>query len=400
MTPDPKAEAFLHGLAVLSALGEGRAETLANLRAGRAPGMRWRAGYAAQGAPAMLGGWDGPLPDPASLPLAERSRNNLLGLKALPQLQAELDAARRDFAPGRLGVVLGSSTSGVAEAEAAFKARPAGAPLPESFHYSQQELGSPAACLARSLGFQGPALVISTACSSSAKALATARRLLRLGVCDAVLAGGVDTLCGFTVQGFQALGALSLQPTLPFSAHRQGINIGEAAAFFVVRREPSALRLAGFGESSDAYNVSAPHPEGRGAATALRGALADADLGAAQVDYLNLHGTGTLQNDAMESLAVKAVFPEGVPCGSTKPLSGHCLGAAGAVEAAIAAALLLDADSQGRLPAHVWDSAPDPALPALDLIGPGRALGRPLRRILSSSFGFGGSNAALLLERL
>lgn len=393
-------DVFLHGLAVLSALGSGHAETLANLRAGRAPGMRYREDYATQGALAMLGGYDGPLPDPGSLPLPQRSRNNLLALQAVTQLGAELEAARRDFGSAHIGVVVGTSTSGVAEAEFAFKARLAGGAFPAGFHYSQQELGSPAYCLAQQLGLGGPALVISTACSSSAKAMATARRLLRLGACDAVLVGGVDTLCAFTVQGFQALGALSLEPTLPFSAQRKGINIGEAAAFFILRRDPSALRLAGFGESSDAHNISAPHPEGRGAIAALRAALVDADLEPTAIDYLNLHGTGTLQNDAMESLAVSAAFSQGVPCSSTKPLTGHCLGAAGAVEAAISAALLLDGDAQGPLPAQLSDTVRDPALPALDLVGPRRSLGRPLRRILSSSFGFGGSNAALILEKL
>jgi 3-oxoacyl-[acyl-carrier-protein] synthase-1 len=227
--------------------------------------------------------------------------------------------------------------------------------------------------------------------------LATARRWLRLGACDAVLAGGVDSLCRFTVQGFAALGAVSLEPCRPFGEGRSGINIGEAAAFTLVTLEEGPIRLAGCGESSDAYNVSAPLPQGEGAEAAMRLALADAGCEPAAVGYLNLHGTATAQNDAMEAAATLRVFPEGIACSSTKPLTGHTLGAAGALEAAICWHLLSGA-AERSLPPN-WTRGPvDPALAGLRLVRPGQAA-PGLKRALSNSFGFGGSNLSLLLER-
>jgi 3-oxoacyl-[acyl-carrier-protein] synthase-1 len=251
--------------------------------------------------------------------------------------------------------------------------------------------------VAWALGLRGPAFVVSTACSSSGKALASARRLLRLGACDAVLCGGVDSLCRFTVRGFGALGAVSDQRCRPFSAARKGINIGEAAAFTLLSREPSDVRLAGCGESSDGYNVSAPLPQGEGAEAAMRAALADAGCTAGDVGYLNLHGTATPQNDAMEAAAVLRVFPDGLACSSTKPLTGHTLGAAGALEAALCWHLLRGASRRG-LPPN-WNGGDlDPAAAGLGLVQPGQP-GVELERALSNSFGFGGSNVAVLLER-
>jgi 3-oxoacyl-[acyl-carrier-protein] synthase-1 len=245
--------------------------------------------------------------------------------------------------------------------------------------------------------------VHSSACSSSGKALASAARLIRMGLCDAVVTGGVDTLCEFTVAGFAALESVSTAVCNPMSIHRNGINIGEGAALFLMTAEAPAIgagvALLGWGESSDGHHMSAPDPTGRGARLAIEQALDRAGIDAAQVDYINLHGTATKQNDAMESGVIAALFGLAVPVSSTKPFTGHTLGAAAAVEAALCWLVMQDDNAEGRLPPHLWDGAADPALPALNLVAQGGALGRPARHVLSTSFAFGGSNAALLLGR-
>jgi 3-oxoacyl-[acyl-carrier-protein] synthase-1 len=238
--------------------------------------------------------------------------------------------------------------------------------------------------------------VISTACSSSAKALASAGRLLDAGIADAVIAGGADSLCEFTIAGFRALESVSAARCNPLSANRRGINIGEATALFLVSREPGPVRLMGWGESSDAHHMSAPDPSGRGAAEVVRQALHRAGLQAADIDYVNLHGTATVQNDAMEAKVIAELFGPGVPVSSTKPLTGHTLGAAGALEAGIGWLTLAD-EACGRLPPHWWDEQADPALPILRVVKPGESAARRPRHVLSNSFAFGGSNAALLL---
>jgi 3-oxoacyl-[acyl-carrier-protein] synthase-1 len=260
-------------------------------------------------------------------------------------------------------------------------------------------MGSPAALLAHELGVSGPAYVHSSACSSSAKAMASAARLIRMGVCDAVLTGGVDSLCAFTVAGFGALASVSAARCNPLSANRDGINIGEGAALFLMSAEPAAVALCGWGESSDGHHISAPDPAGGGARIAIAQALARAGIEPGQVDYINLHGTATVQNDAMESRVIHDMFGPRVASSSTKPFTGHALGAAAAIEAALCWLAMQDDNAEGRLPPHLWDGVPDPALPALNLVEPGARLGRPLRWALSNSFAFGGSNATLILGR-
>jgi 3-oxoacyl-[acyl-carrier-protein] synthase-1 len=271
--------------------------------------------------------------------------------------------------------------------------------LPDDFHYGQQEMGSPAALLARELAIGGPAYVHSSACSSSAKALASAARLIRMGLCDAVVTGGVDTLCAFTVAGFSALESVSAAVCNPLSAARNGINLGEGAALFLMSREPAAVALCGWGESSDGHHMSAPDPAGGGARLAMHEALRRAGIAPADVDYINLHGTATIQNDAMESRAVADMFGPDVAVSSTKPFTGHTLGAAGAVEAAFCWLAMQHDNPAGKLPPHLWDGDQDPALPALNVVRPGARLGRPLRWALSNSFAFGGSNATLVFGR-
>jgi 3-oxoacyl-[acyl-carrier-protein] synthase-1 len=292
-------------------------------------------------------------------------------------------------------VVLGTSTAGIAEGEAAMAALVREGRFPQGFQYRQQELGRGAQFLARFLRLTGPAYVVSTACTSSVKAIAAACRLIRAGVCDAVLTGGADTLCGLTVNGFAALESTALDLCNPLSRNRRGINLGEGVALMLVSREPATVEILGCGESSDAHHISAPDPSGRGAEAAMRAALAEAGLTPEAVDYLNLHATATPKNDHMEAHAVHRVFPRGVACSGTKPLTGHTLGAAGATEVAFC---WLALQGDGRLPPHVWDGEADPELPALLQTAPGARFRRIGGRVcMSNSFAFGGSNASLIL---
>ena len=345
-----------------------------------------------------LGCVDTPLPSVDALPHAHRSRNNALLLAALAPLREPVRAAVDRFGPARVAVVLGVSTAGLDEGVAAIRQVRGGLGWPANYVYALQEMGNAAQCVARELGTVGPTYAISTACSSGAKALATGARLLRSGHVDAVVAGGADALSAFTIAGFSALDAVSAERCNPLSVNRRGINIGEGAALFLMGREEGPVRWSGWGESADAHHMSAPEPSGRGAAEAMQRALARAGLAAADIDYVNLHGTATEQNDAMESLAVERVLGLAVPVSSTKPLTGHALAAAGAIEAVFAWHALVD-NPAGRLPVHWWDGEADPALPALRVVVPGFALGRPVRHVLSNSFAFGGSNASLLFSQ-
>lgn len=340
-----------------------------------------------------------PLPSLDDLPLRERSRNNQLALAALAQIRSSVNAAIERYGAERIGIVIGTSTSGIGESERALRVYQAVGKLPAQFHYGQQEWGSLAAVLSGVLGSAGPAYVHSCACASSAKALASAARLLAMNLCDAVIAGGVDSLCAFTVAGFAALESISPSRCNPLSRNRDGINIGEGAALFLMSREPAAVALRGWGESSDGYHMSAPDPAGQGAHLALTKALARAAVAPRQIDYINLHGTATPQNDAMEARVIDSLFGGAVAVSSTKPLTGHTLGAAGAIEAGLCWLAMQDDNRSGKLPPHLWDGDADPELPKLNVAEPGWSLGRPLGWAVSNSFAFGGANAVLVLAR-
>jgi 3-oxoacyl-[acyl-carrier-protein] synthase-1 len=388
---------YLPALGIINALGSGADEVARRLFAGDTSGMVLEDGWL-PGAPARVGRARGDLPEIPEKFADYACRNNRLLLAALAQIETAVDAVLTRHGRNRVGVVLGSSTSGIAEGEAAIAAQRIHGALPAGYHYTQQEIGMPAVFLARYLQLGGPAYTVSTACTSSAKAFASARNLLRHGLCDAVLVGGVDSLCRLTINGFTALESTSIDLCLPMSRNRHGINIGEGAALFLMTRDEAAIELLGIGETSDAYHMSAPHPEGLGAEAAMHAALADAGLLAGDIDYLNLHATATPKNDEMESRAVSNVFsgvlPDGIATSGTKPLSGHTLGAAGATELAFCWLALRD----GQLPPHVWDGEADPALPLLDLVKAGRHFSRRTRRAcMSNSFAFGGSNASLLI---
>ncbi|MFJ3045514.1 beta-ketoacyl-[acyl-carrier-protein] synthase family protein [Herbaspirillum chlorophenolicum] len=393
---------YLNALGMICPLGHTHTEIRARLFAGDS-GVHPHSGRTNQdGQPLALGAVtlvDAELPDDTHLPLRERSRNNRLALAALEQIRAEAEAAIARFGAHRIGIVLGTSTSGIGEGEQAFRNRQTDGAFPPGYHYGQQELGSPAAALAATLGITGPAHVHSSACSSSGKAMASAARLINMGLCDTVICGGVDTLCDFTVAGFSSLESVSTVRCNPLSANRCGINIGEGVALFLMSREPATVILAGWGESSDAYHISAPDPDGHGAALAIRQALSRAGMQAQQIDYINLHGTATLQNDAMESKVIHDMFGASVAVSSTKPFTGHTLGAASAIEAGLCWLAMQDDNRDGLLPPHLWDGFSDPSLPRLDIAGVGRALGHPPRAVLSNSFAFGGSNVALVFTR-
>src|SRR5450830_448277 len=388
---------YLNALGMICALGDTHVDITQRLFAGHS-GLRAETAFMQRtltlGAITLA---DADLPDISHLPLREQSRNNRVALAALAQMRAQVDTVIERYGAQRIGIVLGTSTSGIGESEAAFQHERIHGNFPAHYHYGQQELGSPAAALAATLGISGPAYVHSSACASSAKALASAARLLNMGLCDAVISGGVDSLCGFTIAGFSALESVSASRCNPLSANRNGINIGEGAALFLMSKQAATVSLRGWGESSDAHHISAPDPGGTGARLAIEQALARAQVTAGEIDYINLHGTATLQNDAMESQLIATLFGHDVAVSSTKPLTGHALGAASAVEAGLC--WLAMQDDNGYLPPHLWDGIADPALPVLHLVTPGQQLGRPLRLALSNSFAFGGSNAALIFGR-
>jgi 3-oxoacyl-[acyl-carrier-protein] synthase-1 len=388
--------AFLSELGVVSALGVGLEETRRALFAPAPSGVAPSTEFA-PGPPLAVGKVQAPLPDSSAWPLTLRSRNNRLLALALAQVRPALDAAVARVGAHRVACVLGTSTSGIGEAEEAVGRMHREGALSPGFHYAQQELASPVAFIAHQTGLRGPSYVISTACSSSAKALASAARLLQGGLADVVLAGGVDSLCSFTVAGFAALDSVSRERCNPLSKNRRGINIGEAAALFLVDRQ-GPVRLAGWGETSDAHHMSAPDPSGRGARAAIEAALRRAQVGPGEVGYVNLHGTATPHNDAMESRAVAEVLGIEVPVSSTKPLTGHTLGAAGALEAALCFMTQVG-NPGGALPPHWWDGERDETLPALRVAEVGGSLGEAPRVVLSNSFAFGGNNAALVLIR-
>ncbi|PJI46557.1 MAG: beta-ketoacyl-[acyl-carrier-protein] synthase II [Pseudomonas sp.] len=390
---------YLNELGLICALGNDRREVAAALLASESAGMQVQSGWV-PGRSLPVGTVKARL---ANIPEQRHdTRNNRLLLAAATQIVPAIRTAIQRYGAARVAVVLGTSTSGIHESAQGIRHHHLHGQLPEGFHYSHQELCNPAAFLAEHYELAGPAYVISTACTSSGRALQSARRLLNLGLCDAVLCGGVDSLCELTLNGFSALEAVSDERCKPFSANRRGINIGEGAALFLMTREPARVALLGAGASSDAHHISAPEPEGRGAREAMRKALADAKLDAAQIAYLNLHGTATAHNDAMESLAVSAEFPAGVPCSSTKPLSGHTLGAAGALEAAFCWLLLSEHNPHNRLPPQRWDGMADPQLPALQLVGDDapRLPNEGPRYLMSNSFAFGGNNISLILGEM
>lgn len=385
---------YISAVGMINALGNTTDEIATNLTRGVAPGMRAREGWL-QGRPdAVLGGVEGELPPIPEAFSAHRTRNNQLLLAALAQIQPQVDDAIARFGQDRVAVVMGTSTSGLDEGDTHVQLTLDGDASPD-WQYPQQELGDPSRFLSSWLQLDGPAFTLSTACSSSARAIISGRRLIEAGLADVAIVGGSDTLSRMPVNGFHSLESLS--PTLcqPFGRDRSGITIGEGAALMILTRDPQPVALLGVGESSDAWHISAPHPEGEGAIRAITQALADAGLQPDDVGYINLHGTATPLNDQIESGVVHSLFGERVPCSSTKHLTGHTLGAAGITEAAISTLILLH--DLPLPPQDFTTYVADPALPACGIIDRAQPLPRPV--ILSNSFAFGGNNASILLGR-
>ncbi len=325
-------------------------------------------------------------------------RNNRLALLGLTQdgFADAVAAASKKYGAQRVGVFIGTSTSGILQTELAYRRRdPVSGALPADFIYrSTHNTFSVADFTRHYFGLTGPAAVVSSACSSSAKVFASARRMMAAGLIDAALVGGVDSLCLTTLYGFNSLGLMSAQPCRPFDAARDGLSLGEAAAFALLERLPerlddSAVLLLGVGESSDAHHMSSPRPDGLGARMAMQGALTMARLDPADIDYINLHGTATPSNDAAEARSVAALFGSGTPCSSTKGATGHTLGAAGGLEAVVCALAL----QHGLLPGGLNTRLLDPALPLNYLLGNRE---QAVSRVLSNSFGFGGTNCSLI----
>ena len=382
---------YIQAVGLINALGNNVSQVAAALRQPELQPLREHAQPLHDGRRVMVGAVQGELPSIPSELAVHNSRNNRLLLAALGQIRACVEQWRAKVGSERIAIVLGTSTSGIDEGIQALAAET----VPAGYHYCQQELGSPALFLADYLGVHGPAYTLSTACSSSARAFISAQRLLAADMADVVLVGGADTLCGLTLNGFYSLESLAAAICAPFARDRDGINIGEAAALCLLTREVGPVALLGAGESSDAYHVSAPHPEGFGAEAAMRMALEQGGVQPEQVGYINLHGTGTRLNDSMEAKAVHRLFGDRVPCSSTKALTGHTLGAAGATEAALAW-LLLSEDLP--LPHQSYAASErDESLAPIDLLLAPQPLARPL--VLSNSFAFGGNNVSLLLAR-
>lgn len=354
---------------------------------------------------AALDTWIGRIADVESVRLPSRlsdysCRNNRI---------AELTADQDDFVPavaravarygaGRIGLYLGTSTGGIHATEQAYRQYdPKTGTLPEAFNYrTTHNLYSVAAYLSQRLGVSGPAAVVSTACSSSAKVFASAYRALRAGLCDAAVVGGMDSLCHMTLYGFNALQLLACEPCRPGDVERRGISIGEAGGLALVRLAQAGdagVAVLGYGESSDAYHMSAPDPSGRHAAAAMHAALERAGVQSAAIDYVNLHGTATPANDLAEDKAMQRVFDHRPAVSSTKGWTGHTLGAAGIVEALLSTLCL----EHGVAPQSLNTRRVDPALDSRILLQPER---RRLRYVLSNAFGFGGSNCSLVLGRV
>lgn len=388
----------LTSLGIVCALGAGREQVLKGALRASTSGMRAR-GDMVRGKFVFAGEVDAPLPE-----IGEKiydTRTNRLLLKALDEMRAEVESAILKFGKRRVGIVLGSSNTGIEEFCRDY-AKADGDEGAKALASEYTELGNPSAFLKKHLGLDSPCYTVSTACSSSAKAFSAAARLLKNDICDAVIAGGADSLCRFVVNGFNALNSVSFSRANPFSANRSGINLGEAAALFLMQKPECAksgdICFLGSGETSDAYHATSPDPSGAGAASAMKLALADAGLEARDIGYINLHGTATRYNDAMEARAVAEVFGVNTPCSSTKPMTGHTLGAAGALECGLCLLMMSDLNENNLLLPHVFDGVYDSSLPPIRLAKLNDSA--RVRYALSNSFAFGGSNASVILGRI
>lgn len=383
---------YIHEFSLMNALGNTNSEILSNLKSGIAPGMKKEKGWLVSGEPAYFGKVDdnGLNHFPEKF-LPHQSRNNQLLLTCFNHHETAFRALLSGYSPARVGVILGTSTSGSREAESYVRASLFGRELP--FHGYSQELGDPSRFLSLYLGLTGPAFTISTACTSSTRSFISADRLINSGVIDAAIVGGVDTLSKMPINGFDSLEAMSHGLCRPFSKDRDGITIGEGVGLFFVSGKKAPIALLGFGESSDGYHMTSPIPTGEGAIAAMKQALDHAKLQPQEMAYLNLHGTGTVLNDQMECLAVSKVFGTAVACTSTKNLTGHTLGAAGATEAGILS-LLLGAETASIPGQGLDEDRYDNKVLDMGLILQTRNLTKG--PMMTNNFAFGGNNVSLI----
>ena len=401
-SPEPRRPLAIRPLSITAytattALGRGRVAQLDALRARRG-GLRPN-DFGDDRLDCWIGRVDGLESDPLPAPLAHWDcRNNRLAWLALHQdgMFEAVNAARERFGADRVAIVLGTSTASIGASEEAYARLEDGADGQPTFPadlqrpivHTPHSLGD---FVQHATGLRGPCVTVATACSSSAKVFAQAARLIAAGLADAALVGGVDTLCGSVLFGFNSLGLVSQAPCKPFDAARDGLSLGEAGGFALLERTEGApgLSLRGYGESSDAHHMSAPHPEGLGARLAMGDALARAGLSPADIDYLNLHGTATPANDTIEAQAVATLFPDTLHASSTKGWTGHTLGAAGIVESVVALLALEHGVLPGILNSAERDGACGPQIQFDNAE-------RTIRYAMNNSFGFGGNNCSLV----
>ena len=386
---------YLHAISLINALGSDIRTIRDNWARGVAPGLLRSATWLVEGKSAVFGAVSEELP---RLPLGftrEATRNNRLLALAWEREKERFTSLLSAFDPARVAIVLGTSTSGSDEAARFIAKRLKGEDDPD-YDARSQEFGNPSEFLRRYLSLTGPAYTISTACTSSTRAIVSAARLIEAGIVDAAIAGGVDTLAQSAINGFNVLEALSPNLCKPFASNREGITIGEGSGLLWLDKNPSPIFLAGFGESSDAYHISSPEPEGRGAEAAMREALARANLQPRDIDYINAHGTATLLNDAAEAKAIMRTFGGKTPVTSTKNLTGHTLGAAGVTDAGLAALLLLEREAtiSGQfMDGDVFDST----LPTINVLKERTTIAANF--VMSNNFAFGGNNASIIWGR-
>ncbi|MEO6596007.1 MAG: beta-ketoacyl-ACP synthase [Planctomycetota bacterium] len=377
------------GYAVLSALGGSRQEHLDGLAAGRT-------GLAAPPFPlpfaTAVGAVTAPLPELPPVLTPWSTRLARMAAQLVEQLDDPLRRARQRWRPERIAVLLGTSTAGAESTERAYRTFIAEGAFPDRYDFLRQHtFGAVLHVVSALTGAKGPAWMASTACTSSAKPFASAKRLIEADLIDAAIVGGVDTLCQMTLHGFESLQALDRVPCRPFHKDRLGVSIGEGGAFALVERSGEARVLVeGIGETSDCYHVSAPHPDGLGALAAMREALEQAGCRPEDIDHVNAHGTGTRLNDTAEAKAIRALFAAPIPVVSTKGYTGHTLGAAGAVEFAFAACAV----EEGWIPPSLCGDGLDPEI---QLNVPSSVVRGRFRRVLSNSFAFGGNNVSVLV---
>lgn len=332
---------------------------------------------------------------------------------ALEQIADDINAVKSRYGAERVAVCIGSCDNGTEFSLANHRKYFTDGEFPKDYNIEVQGADYVSTFVAEKFGLKGPVVTFATACSSSAGAIIKAAEMIKAGIADAAIVGGIDIASDTTLIGFSALEAVSSEITNPFSKNRHGITLGDGAAFFVLSREPistlrlrsgtETVKLLGWGESADAYHMTSPDPSGAGAEKAIRRALENSGLATSDIGYINLHGTGTKFNDSMEAKAVAAIFGEkAVPVSTTKPVTGHTLGAAAALEAAICWKALTENSGKNniQLPLQVWDGEQDEELPALNIVdGKSGADGEPgeLKVCLSNSFAFGGANACLVI---